>query len=132
MIKVIRPPIDDVAWREVNAAATNGRSVIIKAFDDTGAADVDERLYKRYMQFLLKLFNGKCAYCETDIESNQPGDVEHFRPKGRVVDEEFEPIRINHPKWGEMDHPGYFWLAYEWDNLFPSCIDCNRYRKHGT
>jgi hypothetical protein len=31
-----------------------------------------------------------------------------------------------------MNHPGYYWLAYEWKNLFPACIDCNRYRKHGA
>ena len=24
-----------------------------------------------------------------------------------------------------VDHPGYFWLAYHWRNLFPSCKACN-------
>jgi hypothetical protein len=42
------------------------------------------------------------------------------------------PIRICHKEKGEMNHPGYYWLAYEWDNLLPSCIDCNRFRKLGT
>jgi hypothetical protein len=26
--------------------------------------------------------------------------------------------------------PGYYWLAANWDNLLPSCIDCNRRRTH--
>jgi hypothetical protein len=25
----------------------------------------------------------------------------------------------------EQDHPGYYWLAYDWDNLLPSCQLCN-------
>lgn len=28
-----------------------------------------------------------------------------------------------------MVPPGYFWLAADWENLLPSCIDCNRERK---
>ena len=24
-----------------------------------------------------------------------------------------------------MAHPGYYWLAYDWRNLLPSCIVCN-------
>jgi hypothetical protein len=32
----------------------------------------------------------------------------------------------------EFEHPGYYWLAYEWTNLLPSCYDCNSFRRHGT
>ena len=64
---------------------------------------------------LHDLFHGKCAYCETYYAQNQPMDVEHFRPKGAVAEDE--------------DHPGYWWLAMKWDNLLPSCTDCNRKRK---
>ena len=55
---------------------------------------------------LEKLFHFKCAYCESSI-ANQDWDVEHFRPKGRVAERE--------------KHTGYYWLAYEWTNLYPSC-----------
>jgi hypothetical protein len=24
-----------------------------------------------------------------------------------------------------VEHPGYFWLAYHWKNLLPSCAFCN-------
>lgn len=58
---------------------------------------------------LETLFHGKCAYCESRYVVTQPMDVEHFRPKGNAS--------------------GYWWLAAVWENLLPSCIDCNRWRK---
>jgi uncharacterized protein (TIGR02646 family) len=78
--------------------------------------------YERYgdrevSNALRLLFHGKCAYCESRYAGVQPMDVEHWRPKGEVVDETAGSIK-----------PGYYWLAAEWDNLLPSCIDCNRAR----
>lgn len=67
---------------------------------------------------LQSLFHGKCAYCETYYDAMAPVDVEHFRPRGAVE--------------GEPDHPGYWWLAGDWRNLLPSCIDCNRRRRQET
>ena len=64
---------------------------------------------------LEELSHQKCAYCESNITSGADWDVEHFRPKGRVIENE--------------KHPGYYWLAYEWTNLFPSCSHCNQSRK---
>jgi uncharacterized protein (TIGR02646 family) len=61
----------------------------------------------------------KCAYCEESVAS-QNGDVEHFRPKRRVSDDNYKPIQ---------NHKGYYWLAYEWTNLLPSCLKCNQRRK---
>lgn len=67
-------------------------------------------------QALNELFAFKCAYCESSYAATQPVDVEHFRPKGAVV------------HGGRLRKPGYYWLAAEWENLLPSCIDCNRPR----
>jgi uncharacterized protein (TIGR02646 family) len=53
-------------------------------------------------------YKNKCAYCERLCKA----DIEHYRPKGKVDEDE--------------GHPGYFWLCYEWTNLLPSCITCNR------
>lgn len=64
---------------------------------------------------LEQLFHHKCAYCEINISAGFNWDVEHFRPKGRVIE--------------RSDHPGYYWLAYEWKNLYPSCQHCNQARK---
>ena len=63
---------------------------------------------------LEKLFHYKCAYCECSI-TRIDWDVEHFRPKGRVAE--------------NKDHPGYYWLTYDWNNLYPSCTFCNQKRK---
>jgi uncharacterized protein (TIGR02646 family) len=68
---------------------------------------------------LFDAFLGKCAYCEVQFVLDQTGDVEHFRPKAGVVDEHDQRV----------DHPGYYWLAYEWSNLLPSCSKCNRLTK---
>ncbi len=69
-------------------------------------------------QQLDELFHGKCAYCESFFASTAPVDVEHYRPKGAVSE--------------DASHPGYWWVAMDWDNLLPSCIDCNRKRKQVT
>ncbi len=64
------------------------------------------------------LFHGKCAYCEARYDRTAPVDVEHYRPKGGVL------------VGDKLRKPGYYWLAARWDNLLPSCIDCNRARTH--
>lgn len=63
---------------------------------------------------LEALFYGKCAYCETSYAASAPVDIEHYRPKGAVAEDD--------------THGGYWWIAMDWDNLLPSCIDCNRQR----
>ena len=67
---------------------------------------------------LEKLFHGKCAYCESPFSSVHPVDVEHYRPKAKLA--------------GTAGHRGYWWLAASWENLLPSCIDCNRRRSQNT
>nr|WP_225777699.1 HNH endonuclease [Pseudomonas sp. Marseille-Q3773] len=66
---------------------------------------------------LEKLFHGKCAYCETYYAASAPVDIEHYRPKGAVAE--------------DAAHGGYWWVAMHWENLLPSCIDCNRKRGQG-
>jgi uncharacterized protein (TIGR02646 family) len=58
----------------------------------------------------------KCCYCEAKFIANGFGDVEHFRPKGGVRQD----------RRSNLEKPGYYWLAYSWDNLFFSCEVCNR------
>jgi uncharacterized protein (TIGR02646 family) len=74
------------------------------------------------VQALNTLFHAKCAYCESDIGATQPTDVEHFRPKGGYV------VHNKTTNKDEFKRPGYYWLAASWENLMPSCIDCNRER----
>lgn len=63
--------------------------------------------------------HSKCAYCETLFLHSSPGDVEHYRPKAGFRQAATSPV----------EGPGYYWLAYNWDNLLFACEDCNRIRK---
>jgi hypothetical protein len=47
---------------------------------------------------LKKESNGKCAYCEANLQVVAFGDVEHYRPKSI-----------------------YWWLAYTYDNYVYAC-----------
>jgi hypothetical protein len=55
---------------------------------------------------LFAMHGRVCAYCQCYLPQNDPGDVEHFRPKTT-----------------------YWWLAYEFHNYLLSCGICNRIRK---
>ena len=65
---------------------------------------------------LIKAQYDKCCFCESKVTGISFGDVEHFRPKGGFRQK---------PK-GLLGKPGYYWLAYEWSNLFFSCQLCNQ------
>ncbi|MEM7701303.1 MAG: hypothetical protein AAF251_05140 [Pseudomonadota bacterium] len=118
MIKVERPakPPASLARKYRKDGKNELERVIAHIIDNDGSPKGFE--YSRYKSSDVKtelenLFHGKCAYCETPYGTNQPLDVEHFRPKGQVQG---------------IEHEGYWWLAMAWDNLLPSCIDCNRRR----
>ncbi len=64
---------------------------------------------------LLEAQHSKCCYCESKFRGQSPGDMEHFRPKGAVQQERSE----------KKEYPGYYWLAYSWENLLVSCSSCN-------
>jgi uncharacterized protein (TIGR02646 family) len=55
----------------------------------------------------------KCAYCERFFNGDY-GAVEHYRPKARYQDALHTPRQL-----------GYWWLAYDWNNLLYSCSECN-------
>ena len=71
-------------------------------------------------------FRGKCAYCEAYITDNQRGDVEHFRPKGKVTDASDKDVLVTDRNERTRAHWGYYWLAYATKNLMPSCQLCNQ------
>lgn len=65
---------------------------------------------------LINSQNGKCAFCEQNILSVSHGDIEHFRPKGGYKQNNKDVLH----------YPGYYWLAYNWDNMFFACEICNQ------
>ena len=62
--------------------------------------------YKKSKKQLEILYENKCAYCEQSYQSSSYTQIEHYRPKSV-----------------------YYWLAYEWSNLIPSCQLCNNKKR---
>ncbi len=101
-----------------------------KAFEGF-KAKLDDDIWKGFRNWLLEhVFRNKCAYCETPFVGFI-GDAEHFRPKCEVSqlreDGSSQKVTVVDEDNNEIAHPGYFWLAYNWQNLLPSCHLCNRY-----
>lgn len=69
--------------------------------------NVNSNCYKKSREQLEKQFYEKCAYCETEYLANSDTWIEHYRPKSE-----------------------YYWLAYEWSNLLPTCTKCNRNKRN--
>ncbi len=64
---------------------------------------------------LLVCHNGKCCYCERKKDRVEI-DIEHYRPKRSFTEDRADK---------QKKYPGYYWLAYEWENLYLSCKECN-------
>jgi hypothetical protein len=105
------------AYKELEIAISHYKSGESKAYSFKVYKD-EAIKYK-----LEQLFHDKCAYCETKYSYTQPVDIEHYRPKGAV-----DILDGNGKKIDTIQ--GYYWLAAFWENLLPSCIDCNRARNH--
>ncbi len=95
-------------------------------------------LWSRYKhRFAEAQHDGKCAYCETRIRAGYPGDVEHYRPKAEVKEPRDPGNRDDtggEPRgrrWRKPTKPGYWWLAYRWDNYLYSCNRCNNWKANG-
>lgn len=108
-----------------------------KAIDSVARGEkpiVNENLYKRdsikksYFVSRDAPFYGRCAYCESPIADTQYIQVEHFRPKAGVKDEKGKVINFKDENGIDTGKPhlGYYWLAYDWRNLLPSCAICNQ------
>lgn len=68
---------------------------------------------------LARQYN-KCCFTEAKFVKDR-FDVEHFRPKGAITP---------WPKGtGVRFYPGYYWLAYDWSNLFLSKVIPNQHDK---
>ncbi len=107
--------------------ATKGREKIKqqKIDFDSGKPkfEIDSSIYghKTVKSALKKTQFNKCCFCEANVTAVSHGDVEHFRPKGGWQQKEGDAL----------SEVGYYWLAYEWDNLLFSCQICNQtYKKN--
>lgn len=105
-----RPPTLEPDGLGGRAAA---RHVERKSRDPNGSlGDLPDHWKKPDVRGVLYARQGRvCGYCGRELPDNDPGQVDHFRPKGRVRDDD--------------THGGYWWLAYALNNLIMSCSLCN-------
>ena len=125
MIRVNKPAIPPTELAK-GAALVRAHEAMRLADPSAGASG------KRAFKFEKKIYGAanvkralrsaqhdKCCYCEGKFAAHASGDVEHFRPKTCVQQE----------KGGPIEYPGYYWLAYDWSNLYYACELCNRVGK---
>jgi len=127
MVKIdfLEPVTDD--WRKWREKCEKAAAALIEIVKQGGKPSFTD-LYKEQSDCYRSLggaFHGKCAYCEAPIAADQPGPIDHFRPKGRVTNANNHVIMVQVPGGSQEAHPGYYWLAYDWENLLPACTDCN-------
>ena len=82
----------------------------LRALQQANSAKDRKRAMNKYRHrnikvALVKLFHGKCAYCESHIVHIDYGHIEHYRPKSGLH--------------GRPD------LCFEWKNLLLACGICN-------
>lgn len=79
-----------------------------------------EKLYSNHTPISTNssIYNPKCAYCESNSNTAAVLQVEHYRPKKAVEEDD--------------THKGYYWLALEWTNLVYACQKCNGKGAKGT
>jgi hypothetical protein len=103
------------AYEQWSARADLAREATIAEWKAGKKPTFQREIWKELKDiFLLSIFHYKCAYCESRHVDGFALHAEHIRPKGKITEER-----------KEIDHPGYFWIAYEWWNLVPSCASCN-------
>lgn len=86
--------------------------------------DISDSIYGHadVKKALTDLQKGICCYCESHYDVTGYGEVEHFRPKGGWKQDKEDK---------KLHHPGYYWLAYKWENLMYACKKCNlTYKKN--
>lgn len=70
---------------------------------------------------LVTLQKDKCCFCERKVSAGEPGHIEHYRPKGGYKKDDKS----------KLVKPGYYWLAYNFENPFFSCNRCKTsYKKN--
>jgi hypothetical protein len=103
---------------------------ILEEFALKGTADFKGReTWTRFKSDMARATFGKCGYCEVNVVAVDrfKGDVEHYRPKGRVDRLVVEPDGT--VKVRPLFASGYHWLAYSWSNYILTCNPCNSAHK---
>ena len=121
MIRIHRTPTAPAKLRQTGSRQTE---IDCAAYDAAPAgyiAHTESFPTKNYYKWkdvknvLMKMHREKCCYCETKLYGAAHLHVEHFRPKAEV----------RQSRAGNREYPGYYWLAYCWENLLLACPICN-------
>jgi len=88
----------------------------------TFAFDRDVYGHAQVKEQLRRAQHDKCAFCEAKVTHVAYGDVEHFRPKAGFRQRAKDAL----------GRPGYYWLAYTWENLLFACQICNQRHKQNA
>ena len=119
MIRIVKPEAPEILKTKGEAK----RKDLCRAFNKGVREFIfdEEKIYnaETVKKTLISAQHGKCCYCESKFTSTSPGDVEHYRPKSACQQKNGE----------KLTKPAYYWLAFEWENLFFSCEICNRSHK---
>lgn len=95
----------------------------IKTNENQPKPTFNSKLWSKFKPYLAEAQEYKCGFCEVKIAADRyKGDVEHYRPKGRV---DVLEIKKGKRKQKSIWPTGYWWLAYSWDNYLLSCNRCN-------
>jgi uncharacterized protein (TIGR02646 family) len=116
MIRVAKPEQAPPILRDRGQRTTEANQQAFEGGERSFAFDSSLYGAKSVKNALIKAQHGKCAFCESQVRHIAHGDVEHYRPKGGY--------RQNGSD--SLERPGYFWLAYAWQNLFFACQLCNQ------
>src|SRR3990172_6324936 len=114
MIKIDKDNIDTP--NILNSVTT--KQWIEKALQEKEGHKARDHIYghETVLKILKTIYNNKCGYCESRLGISSLLEIDHYRPKNSVSK--------------NSQHPGYYWLSYEWTNLISSCKICNS--KKGT
>lgn len=118
--RISAPSILDMNVSTSPAFKERVRAITFFDNKENAQGDFDFSIYGKpeVRDALRRLFFDKCAYCESKVSHTHSIEVEHYRPKKAIL--------LNN----KLDYPGYYWLAADWNNLLPSCINCNQIRNH--
>jgi hypothetical protein len=105
-----------------------------EAFRQAGRYHETSSIWSKIKRTYMQLQGYKCGFCERALERSQWGsvehDVEHFRPKAKVITWPSKAMRtrrdVDFPfSLGTDADPGYYLLAYHLENYLIACKTCN-------
>lgn len=119
---------DATWWQQWSDRADAETHALIEARHSGEERGFDPDLLSELKEWLLhNVFYKKCALCEFNVVSGYyyNDSEEHYRPKSEVTEEhggQIGPVVMPDGR----PHPGYYWVAYDWRNMFPLCARCIR------